>query len=371
MKKICYIISDIDKALAFEWIASDLVKYYRLSFVLIGQEKTELAAYLRRNNIEYNVVSTQNGSSRFRQWWLVFKILRHTKPDIVHMHLWRAMLLGLTASFLAGVKHRVFTRHHATIHYTMYPSGKKWDRLCNTLATRIVAISANIKEILVGWEHVRPEKVDVIHHGFDLEYFRMVPPERVTNLKAKLQISAHDHPVVGVIARYTEWKGIQYIVPAFRELLQRFPNALLVLANAQGEYTSQIKALLHELPAERYREVIFENDLAALYKLFDIYVHAPVDGYAEAFGQTYIESLTAGIPGVFTLSGVGKEILTHEKNALVVPFMDSRSIATEMLRLVINADLRSSLVKNGMETVRPFSLPLFLNKLRALYDSMN
>src|SRR5262249_19139014 len=157
------------------------------------------------------------------------------------------------------------------------------------------------------WEDVPPAKVRLIHHGFDLERFRRPPIALVEALAARYGI-AGAWPVIGVVARYVEHKGVHYIVPAFTELLRHYPGAMLVLANARGDFQPVIARQLAELPAGSYVEIAFEDEIAALYALFDLFVHVPVDPWAEGFGQVYVEALAAGVPSVVTASGVAGEL---------------------------------------------------------------
>jgi len=365
-RKLIYVVSDIEKSLAFEWIANHFQSRFDLFFLLIGRSNTPLIFYLKKLQIRYALIDTS--SSTIKKWWKVFSLIRRERPDIVHAHLWQAMLLGLSTSWILGIKRRIFTRHHAAIHHYLYPSGLKWDKLCNWLATDIVAISESVKDILIQWEQANPEKTWLIHHGFDLSYFQQVDLENVSKLKLKLGLDDEKKPVVGIIARYTEWKGIQFTIKAFGKIRDKFPNAYLLLANADGDYSLEIKECLAQLPDSCYKEIIFENDLASLYKLFDVFVHVPTDRYAEAFGQTYVEALAAGIPSVFTLSGVAHEFVQDEVNAIVVNFKNVEEIASALSRILEDTMLRDKLAREGKSAVKKFELNGMLNKLEKLYE---
>ena len=51
-KKIVYIISGIDKALAFEWIANNLKSSYDLTFIFFNDKEGETQKYLVGKGIE-------------------------------------------------------------------------------------------------------------------------------------------------------------------------------------------------------------------------------------------------------------------------------------------------------------------------------
>lgn len=368
---LTYIISDIDKALVFEWVAEELDKQkFDLSFILLNKNPDcDLEKWLRAKNIPVFYVHYAGKRQLFSAFWKVRKILAKLKTQIVHCHLFDASLIGLLAAKSLGIKKRIFTRHYATFHHEYFPRAVYYDKFINYLATDIVAISENVKNVLIEKEGVKPEKIVLIHHGFRLEMFDNVNQQEIEELKNKYNLQ-NKYPVVGVIARWTHLKGLQYIIPTFAKLLEKYPNAHLVLANAKGEYVNEIKKLLSNLPKENYTEIIFEKNLSALYKTFTLYVHTPINAEVEAFGQTYVEALAAGIPSVFTLSGVAGEFIEHEKNALVVSFCDKQAIFEALHLLISDEDLQKKLIQEGKESIKNlFTLQTHLAKLEKLYAS--
>lgn len=367
MTKLTYIISDIDKALAFEWIADRLnPSVTEISFILILNKPAALEAFLKSRRISVHTFYYASKKDFPLIFLKLYKLIRYLKPDIIHCHLLYASLIGLTTAWLAGIKFRIYTRHHSDFHHLYFPKGVKWDKWCNKICTKIIAPSRAVKDVLVKLENVDPEKVEIIHHGFDLSYFKDVSASLFAEVKSKYNPRDHQ-PVIGVISRFTNWKGIQYIIPAFIELLKVYPNAKLLLFNAQGDYKEEIVALLSPIPTHNYQSITFENKLAPCYKLFDIFVHTPIDTQVEAFGQVYVEALAAGVPSIFTLSGIAPDFIKDEHNALTVPFKNSSAILEAMLRILEDENLRNSLVKNGPESVRTFSLDEFVSRLQNLY----
>jgi glycosyltransferase involved in cell wall biosynthesis len=253
------------------------------------------------------------------------------------------------------------------IHHAQYRSGLKWDKLCNWLATDIIAISENVRKILINLERVPTKKIHIINHGFELGYFMNVSRSRTGVLKQKYHIKDEFFPIVGVIARYTKWKGIEFVIESFKNVQHLQPNAHLILANATGDYAPVIKQLLSTLPEGSFTEIAFEDDLAALYNIFDVFVHVPPDPNGEAFGQTYIEALAAGVPSVFTLSGIASEFIVHKQNALVVNFQNADEISDAIQTICSDASVRRSLVRNGRSSVSAFSIHIMLDKLIDLY----
>ncbi|MGD1839684.1 MAG: glycosyltransferase family 4 protein [Thermonemataceae bacterium] len=368
MRNVTYIVSNINKALAFEWIVDNVdTSRFRLSFILFNTADSSLEHFLKERKIPTKRIAYRGKKDLLKAVWRTLTFLRAFKPDVIHTHLFEASLVGLFVGKLLGIKKRLYTRHHATFHQVYFPRAVYYDKMISRLATDVVAISQNVQKVLTQQEKVPNKKVHLVHHGFDLAAFENIPEARIDLVRKHHQL--YDaFPVIGVIARQTQLKGIQYIIPAFKRLLEDYPKAHLVLANAQGTYKATIDQHLATLPEGHFTEIIFENDLASLYQLFDVYVHVPIDPQLEAFGQTYVEALAAGIPSVFTLSGVATEFIQHEYNALVVDYKNEAQIYEAIQRLLSDKVFAQQLIKNGKESVKAlFSLKMMIQKLENLY----
>lgn len=368
--KITYIVSCIDKSLEFEWAAKYLSGKYELEFILINaKQNTTLSNYLNSVSVKNYFIKYRGKRDLFFAFVKVFLCLFRTKPDLINAHLFDATFIGLPAAFLCGIKQRLYTRHHSDLHHVYFPHAIKYDKLNNKLATHIIAVSETVKDILVQKEGVNPLKITVVPHGINIDEFKKPIDVKIESLKLKYNLKGF-YPVIGVISRYTEWKGIHYIIPAFHKLLKNYPNACLVLANAKGDYAKEIHEELKAINRDHFREIEFEPDVASLYHCFDIFTHAPVSKTAEAFGQIYIEALAAGKACVCTLSGIANEILKDKQNAIIVDYRNSVSIENAYRLILENPELVKQLVTNGPQSVIEFTADKKFNSLALLYDRM-
>jgi glycosyltransferase involved in cell wall biosynthesis len=367
---ILFILHDIQKSLGIEWLTNGLVdNNFQLSFILINKKESEMEQFLKRKNIP---VYRMNYKNKVEAPMFLYKMCRKinsVKPDIVHTNLRDADLYGQTAAFICGIKKRIYTRHSSTFNHLYHKNSVILDRLINFLVTDIISISKVTSRVLIDMEGVPSNKITLIHHGFDLDGFTKVREDRISLLKNKYKF-AKDAVIIGVISRYTIWKGYQYIIPALARIKQEIPNAHFVFANTVGEYLPEIKRLLTEyLPETSYTEIRFESDIQALYHFFDLYIHVPIDDTVEAFGQTYVEALASGVPSIFTLSGVANEFIINERNALTVDYKNTEQIYLAAKRLITDNDLRKQLILNGKEDVKIFGLDHFIKKTIDLYTS--
>ena len=356
-------VSDIDKAMPFEWQAIGLREDFDIHFVLLRKGDSALETFLIDHDIPFKRFEAEG---KIKLIWQLSKHFRLLKPDLVHCHLRKAEMAGIPASFISGIRNRVYTRHSSTYNHMYHKKGVLVDRITNKLSTKIVSISENVSEVLRRMESVPKSKIELIRHGFDLNRFKNVDSLRIDKIHEKYNIEK-DVTIVGVVARFTRWKGFDYIIPAFKLFHDKHPNTLFIFANAKGNDEVHISNLLSTLPSQNIRLIEYEDDNAALYNAMDIYVHTPIDESVEAFGQTYIEALAAGVPSVFTLSGIAREFITDGKNALVVPFKDSESINQAMERLYNDKKMREQLRSSGYDSLKEFELNPYISHLKKFY----
>ncbi len=365
---VTYIISDINKAIAFEWVVERIDRdKINLSFILINSEPSYLLEYLKEANIPVYSIRCKGKKNMPFAIFKCCRILRKLKTNVVHCHLFTANMIGLTSATLIGIKSRIYTRHHSDYHHIYYPGSVKWDKYCNSIATQIVSISDNVTDILVNHEKVPIKKINKILHGFDVASFININKEEIAVLGAKYN-SAKKHPVIGVISRFVDWKGIQYIIPAFQKLVTQYPNALLLLFNAKGGYEKEIDILLEKIPNDSFKKIEFENNVTSLYRIFDLFIHVPINESVEAFGQTYIECMLSEIPLIATKSGIGNEIMINNDNCLEVPYKNSDEIYERMREILQNSQLSEKLTANAKQTVaEKFTIEKMVFALEKLY----
>ena len=360
MKRVTYIISGIDFSIHFKWLVEYLHgEGLQLSFILLNSSKPALCSYFDDIGIKNDWIPFHGKYSFIKAFPLVMKLLKNNRPDIIHTHLWEASIVGLLAGKLLGIKKRIYTRHHGAIHHLYFPRAVWYDRWINRLASDIVVLSSAHASLLKK-EGVAKDKLRLIPHGFDLDYFKNVSANRIQKVRNKYQIPS-DCKIIGTIARFTHWKGIQYIIPAI-EAISNKERIFWVLANATGDYHREIRAGLSKLPTDTYCEIEFEQDIAALYQTFDLFVHTPIHPAAESFGQVYVEALLCGIPSVFTLSGILSDIEVNNENIRIVSFKDSKSIQAAINELLLVERPNKPIINS-----HGFSIQSMISKLSFLY----
>jgi glycosyltransferase involved in cell wall biosynthesis len=369
--EILYIVGGVEPWKFFGDICRSLHRRsYNFTFLFLHPDESLIARELKEEGVPCHHIRFSNRLQVPAAMRKIFQFCRRQRYDLAHTHFMNACLAGLPGSFLAGIKIRVYTRHHCSPHPYSGRLRRQllYDQLNNRLSTAIIAPCADVRRRLVE-EGVSPDRIELIHHGFDLNAFDNVSEERIQRIAEKYGIRSPG-PIIGASARFIPTKGVQHIVEAFRRLLPAYPQAQLVLANARGEF-ADVRAGLSQLPPGSYVEIPYETDTFALYRLFHVFVHVPVAGWVEGFGQVYVEAMAAGIPSIFTKAGIAHELLRHGENAWVVDYEDPGQIHEALLVLLSDSALCSRVARQARTDVeQKFGLDQHVTRLTNFYDRL-
>jgi glycosyltransferase involved in cell wall biosynthesis len=211
-------------------------------------------------------------------------------------------------------------------------------------ATHIIAISQATKRDLQQIYRVPTHKITVVHHGVDDRF----QPLELATIPPVLQRYGIRQPYLLFVSTVQPRKNVARLIEAFaraRRMLDR-PNLTLVLAGKRGWLTDAIERRAVELGignAIRFVGYVPDYDLPALLNGALAYV-AP--SLYEGFGMTVLEAQRCGTPVLASNVSSLPEVV-GEAGLLVDPH-DVAGIANDIVRLVEDAQLRTSLRERGL-----------------------
>lgn len=371
---IAFVVSNLSKVKMFEWISVGInqVKFNPV-FIFLNDSRPEAMDYLEPKGFKCELIYFKTKKDILFAFFKMVKILLKYKVNIIHTHLFEASLIGLFSAYILRIPKRIHTRHHSDFHHIYHPKSVKYDNFINFLSTNIIAISKNVESLLIYKERYTKNKIELIYHGFKLSEFTDIQKVETNKIKIKWGIK-NESFVIGMVSRLIKWKSVDFAIMAFKELLILHPESQLVIANAVGEkeYLNYIQQLICDIPKDKIVLIKYENNMPALYKSFDVFLHVPEDETCEAFGQVYIEAMASSIPCVVTKSGIAVEYINHLENAIVVNYNDSKSILDGLEQLINNESKKLTIAKNGFNSVQKlFSLENMILNLEKLYLKNN
>lgn len=262
----------------------------------------------------------------------VRRLIRAEGIDVLHTHNTNALLAGAMGSALAGGRRIVHT-DHARAH----PDKLRYyvaEHLASYAAFRMVGVSEETTAALRRYVRIPSHKLLTIENGVDDE-----PLQRdydLAALRASLAIPP-GAPVIGMIARLTEQKGVTHLLAAMQLLVRTFPDLVLVIAG-QGERRPALEAQAGALGvADRIRFLGLRHDGAALMRMFDLYLLPSV---WEGLPMAILEAMAARCPIVASAVGGIPAVLKDGESAALIPPADPERIAATVTTLLRSPETR-------------------------------
>lgn len=191
--------------------------------------------------------------------------------------------------------------------------------------------------------------IRVIPNGVDLNKFNKNVDKEKIKMYYKIPIESKVILFIGVIEEY---KGIEYLIKAFKKVLNYEKKSYLIIVGA-GTLSKKLKEMTLKL--EIPDNVIFagyakDSDLPYHYSACDIFV-LPSISEKEGFGIVQIEAMACGKPVICTnLPGVS-EVDKDEVASIHVPSKDSEALANAIIELLEDENLAIKKGANGRKLV--------------------
>lgn len=128
-----------------------------------------------------------------------------------------------------------------------------------------------------------------------------------------------DKKIVLFLGRLNWKKGFDTLIPAFRAVSEKIPEAILVIAgNDEEGYKKTIESLIRKFNLQDkviFTDFIFGNDKIAALKDSDVFI---LPSYSENFGMSVIEAMYMKLPVVVTKGVALSEEIVKSKAGLII-----------------------------------------------------
>jgi len=280
--------------------------------------------------------------------YLLVKIMRSRKIDIIHVHLSRDLVHVYWALKFVSQKPPVILHKQVSSKVTKTDF---FHRQIYSQVTKIFVLSNFLKENILETCPVRDDEVTVIPGGIDLHKYD-VP----TGIRDKIRREWNILPsavVFGTIGRIDRGKGYLELIQAFSELVKNEIDTRLIIVGeptaGETEFAGELNGLISELNLTGYVQFTgFRSDVAEILSAIDIFVLA---SYGEAFGYVLLEASASGLPIIATNAGGVPDIVVNGKTGLLIPPHDAESLRNAMRVLASDQTMRVNLGLEGRKIV--------------------
>ena len=277
--------------------------------------------------------------------WLLYRLFRKEKPDIVHANTPKGSMLSMIASKLASVPHRLYTvtglRYQGTngLFRTLLMTMERISCYC---ATKVIPEGEGVKKTLLE-DNITSKEMHIIHNGningIDTEYFNpdLFNRDRSNNklytgnkkdIRRDLNLKEDDFVFI-FIGRIVRDKGMNELTVCMKRFKAEKKNVKLLLV---GRFESKLDPLdadneefLRSDPNIHF--LGYQNDVRPFFVAADVLVFP---SYREGFPNVVLQAGAMGIPAIVTNINGCNEIIKEDFNGKIFSSKDVNALYEKM-----------------------------------------
>jgi glycosyltransferase involved in cell wall biosynthesis len=217
--------------------------------------------------------------------------------------------------------------------------------ICNS-AARVIVVSSPLRRIMIE-AGVRPEKLEVMPNGINLQDFR----GRIDSRDLRAQLRLEGKTVIGFVGWFRNWHGLDTLLEAFhRAALGPSGGRLLLIGD--GPEMASLQRYVRANALDEY--VVFTGPLAhdrvpPHLNLIDIAVQPAANEYCCP--MKILEYMAMGKPIVAPRQENIEEVIDDGRQGFFFTPGDVASMASALERLFADPDLAAAMGRRSLETI--------------------
>jgi glycosyltransferase involved in cell wall biosynthesis len=297
------------------------------------------------------------------------RIAQQKKFDLVHAH-W-SIPQGLVALFLQKVFGIpcVISLHGSDVYGLGAPLVRSLNAkviLGSNVCTANSFATAKIARRLSGRENIQ-----IIPMGVDVEFFRQTADREA--LHGGL---GREDKTILYAGRLIELKGVEYLIKALPEVIEKHPEAKLVVVGS-GPCKKDLVSVTERLNLQdkvTFLDAVSQEELARYYSAARVFVLPSIvndEGETEGLGVVLLEAMASGVPVIGTGVGGILDIIKDGETGLLSLEKNPNDLADKICTLLTDEDLRKKVTEKGYQLVtKEFSWDVIAKEYAGLYDTL-
>ncbi|MGI9196629.1 MAG: glycosyltransferase family 4 protein [Candidatus Nanopelagicales bacterium] len=287
-------------------------------------------------------------TARVRRW------IRDGNFDVLHVHEPLAPSLGALACWAARGP-IVGTVHSSVERSRVLVTGYYLAQTVLEKVSALIAVSEHARRTIV--DHLGGDAV-LIPNGVKVSHFRDAVPLQDWGAPSILFLGRLDEPRKGLSVLLEALPSVVARIPRVRLLLVGPGDPDEVLADVDPDVRSAIICL----------GKLDEHDKARALASADAYV-APNTG-GESFGIVLLEAMAAGTPVIASDLEAFERVLDGGRCGVTFPVGDAEALADAVVRVLGDAELRTTLSARGADRVRVYDWDAVAEDVLHVYESV-
>lgn len=323
--------------------------------LMVSADGRELPQVFKAEGVRHEIIPFTRKITPFQDLkclWLLYQLIKHEQPDIVHTHTPKAGLLGMIAAKLAGVKVRIHTL--AGIPYMAAEGGKKsllekMEKVTYSSATHVWPNSKGLKNFVLENNLCPAEKLNVIgkgsSNGVDLEKFNRGVLKENHLVAATMRIlPGEDDFIILSVGRLVKDKGIQELVDAFLSSKIVGKSKLVLLGSFEQDLNPLSPETIKTITDHpRIVQIDWTDHVAHYLALADVLVHP---SHREGFPNVLLEAAAMEVPVICSDIIGNIDVISQQKTGLIFPVKNVEVLKEAMEFAFVKRDKMAELAHN-------------------------
>jgi glycosyltransferase involved in cell wall biosynthesis len=334
---------------------------YQVAFLLPW--KTALVAELEATGIPVTCLNHRVNWD-LRVISRIARLLQREQIDILHAHLPYTGIVGRIAAQLAGTPHVMYTEHNVQERY--HPLTRVLHQATLGLCDLTIAVSDEVRRSLLASPLVRRAPIRTILNGVDVDGTADLA-RNSADVRQEFGIAA-DRPIVGVVNVFRAQKRLDVWIQAARKIAEAEPLvSFMVVGDGPLRPSIEAQALKEGLQG-RIHFPGLRRDALRLMAAFDVFMLA---SEYEGLPVAVLEAMALGRAVVATHVGGLPSAINDGEHGILVPPGNPDALASSVIDLLRNDDLRRGLGSAARERVRRnFSLSQMVSAMEQAYTDV-
>lgn len=273
--------------------------------------------------------------------WRLSKIIRQSRPEIVHAHDPHAVSMAALALSFSVPNPRPKTIASRRVDFHL--QSNTFSQWKYRQMDAFIAASGAIRDILIS-DGIAADRIHVVHDGIDVA---KIAHRDAIDVHTEYWLP-HGVPVIVNVGALVGHKGQRYLVEAMPLVIREVPDAHLVIFG-EGELRQPLEKQIKQLNlSKRVLLPGFREDVLSLMKSADLVVMSSV---TEGLGSAVLDAMAMGHAVVGTQAGGIPEAVVHGETGLLVEPSNARALADAIVTMLKRGDLRKAYGEAGRRRV--------------------
>lgn len=315
--------------------------------LMVSSDGPQLADVLRNEQCRHVIIPMTRAITPLQDLkclWLLYRLFKKEKPDIIHSHTPKAGLLAMMAAKLAGIKIRVHTI--AGLRFmTSTGNARKllvfMEKLTARSATHVWPNSNSLLGYIKEHKLAKPSKLEVISkgssNGINLDRFSVaaLKDEKLNEIK---KLISYDEKLIYFLSvgRIVHDKGIEELLRAFIEVYKKNDQVRMIFVGSFEDEVDPVSDEAKEI-MRTHPGVIQAgwNDAVEYFMHLSYALVHP--SHREGFPNVLLQAGALYCPIICSCIEGNVDIVEHEKTGLIFEVKNAKELQEKLEQALANS----------------------------------